>query len=62
MERFSLKKPNEVEGREQFCVQESNKSTALEDLDTEVEISNAWETEYQNFSQKESRLLQSEES
>jgi hypothetical protein len=38
MERFDLKKLNEVEGKEQFRVEVSNKFAALEDLDTEVEI------------------------
>jgi hypothetical protein len=38
MERFSLKKLNEVEGKEQFHVEVSNRFAALEDLDKEVEI------------------------
>jgi hypothetical protein len=60
MERFNLKKLNQVEGKEQFCVEVSNRFAALEDLDAEVEINNAWETikrEYKNFSQRESRLF-----
>jgi hypothetical protein len=44
MERFNLKKLNEVEGKEQYHVEVSNRFAALEDLDTEVEINNAWET------------------
>jgi hypothetical protein len=44
MERFNLKKLNEVEGKEQFHVEVSNRFAALEDLDTEVEINSAWET------------------
>jgi hypothetical protein len=44
MERFNLKKLNDVEGKEQFRVEDSNKFAALEDLDTEVEIISAWET------------------
>jgi hypothetical protein len=44
MERFNLKKLNEVEGKEQFCVEVPNRFAALEDLDTEVEINSAWET------------------
>jgi hypothetical protein len=44
MERFSLKKLNEVEGKEQFRVEVPNRFAALEDLDAEVEINNAWET------------------
>jgi hypothetical protein len=62
MERFNLKKLNDVEGKEQFRVEVSNRFTALEDLDTEVEIG-AWKiiTEYKNFSQRESRLFSIEE-
>jgi hypothetical protein len=44
MERFNLKKLNEVEGKEQFLVEVQNRYAALEDLDTEVEISSAWRT------------------
>jgi hypothetical protein len=43
MERFNLKKLNDVEGKEQFCVEVSNRFAAFEDLDTEVEINSAWE-------------------
>jgi hypothetical protein len=42
MERFNLKKLNDVENKEQFRVQVSNRFAALEDLDTEVEINSAW--------------------
>jgi hypothetical protein len=38
MERFNLKKLNEVEG-----VEVSNRFAALEDLDSEVEINSGWE-------------------
>jgi hypothetical protein len=38
MERFNFKKLNEVEGKEQYCVEISNRFTALENLDTEVDI------------------------
>jgi hypothetical protein len=44
VERFNLKKLNEVEGKEQFHVEVSNRFAALEDLDAEVEINSAWET------------------
>jgi hypothetical protein len=59
MERFNLKKLNEVEGQEQYRVEVSNRFAALEDLDAEVEINNACKiiTENKNFSQRESRLL-----
>jgi hypothetical protein len=38
MERFNLKKLNEVEGKEQFRVEVSNRFAVLGDLDEEVEI------------------------
>jgi hypothetical protein len=44
MERFNLKKLNEVEGKEQFRVEITNRFAALEHLDTEVEINSALET------------------
>jgi hypothetical protein len=37
MERFNLKKLNEVERTGQYCVEVSNRFAALEDLDTEVD-------------------------
>jgi hypothetical protein len=43
MERFNLKKLNEVQGNEQFCVGVPNSFAAFEDLDAEVEIYCAWE-------------------
>jgi CRISPR/Cas system-associated protein Csx1 len=49
MERFNLKKLNDVEGKEQFRVEVSNRFAALEDLDTEVEINSAWETIRENI-------------
>jgi hypothetical protein len=48
MERFNLKKLNDVEGKEQFRVV-SNRFAALEDLDTVVEINSAWETIRENI-------------
>jgi hypothetical protein len=41
MERFNLKKLNEVEGKEQSRVEISNRFQALEYLDSEVEINSA---------------------
>jgi hypothetical protein len=38
MERFNLKKLNEVEGKEQYRVEISNRFAALENLDAEVDI------------------------
>jgi hypothetical protein len=53
MERFNLKKLNEVKGNEQYRVEVSNRFAALEDLDAEVEINSAWESiRVPNFSQR----------
>jgi hypothetical protein len=53
MERFNLKKLNEVEGKEKYHVEVSNWFAALEDLDAEVEINAIWETErISKFQQK----------
>jgi hypothetical protein len=49
MERFNLKKLNDVEGKEQFRVEVLNRFSAFEDLDTEVEINSAWETIRENI-------------
>jgi hypothetical protein len=49
MERFNLKKLNEVEGKEQYCVEITNSFRALENLDTEVNITTAWETIRENI-------------
>jgi hypothetical protein len=49
IERFNLKKLNEIWGKEQFRVEVSNRFAALEDLDTEVEINSAWETIRENI-------------
>jgi hypothetical protein len=43
MERFHLKKLKEVEGKEQYHVEVSNRLAALEDLVAEVDINSAWE-------------------
>jgi hypothetical protein len=44
MERFNLKKLNEVEVKEQYRVEISNRFAALQNLDTEVDVNNNWET------------------
>jgi hypothetical protein len=44
VERFNLKKLNEVEGKEQYRVVVSNRFAALEDLDAELKINSAWKT------------------
>jgi hypothetical protein len=49
MERFNLKKLNEVEGKEQYHVMVSNRIAALEDLDTEVEMNSVWEAIRENI-------------
>jgi hypothetical protein len=49
MDRFNLKKLNDVEVKEQFRVEVSNRFAALEDLDTEVEINSARETIRENI-------------
>jgi hypothetical protein len=42
MERFNLKNLMEVECKEQYRVEASNRFKALEDLNAEVEINSAW--------------------
>jgi hypothetical protein len=49
MERFNLKKLNEVEGKEQYRVEILNRFAALENLDAEVDINRAWETIRENI-------------
>jgi hypothetical protein len=57
--KFNLKKLKELEGKEQYDVEVSNRFAALEHLDAEVEINNAWETIRENIeiSAKQSRLF-----
>jgi hypothetical protein len=60
MGRFNLKRLNEVEGKEQYRVEISNRFAALENLDTDVDINRAWETiteKYKNLCQRHFRLL-----
>jgi hypothetical protein len=40
-ERINLNKLHEVEGKEKYCIDVSNRFAALEDLDAEVEINSA---------------------
>jgi hypothetical protein len=49
MERLNFKKLNEVESKEQYHVEVSNRFAALEDLYTEVEIYSAWKTIRENI-------------
>jgi hypothetical protein len=49
MERFNLKKLNEVEGKEQYRVEISNRFAALENLGIKMYINRAWETNRENI-------------
>jgi hypothetical protein len=49
MERFNLKKLNDIEGKEQYRVEVSNGFAALEDLNAEVEMNSAWELIRENI-------------
>jgi hypothetical protein len=49
MERFNLKKFNDAEDKEQFCVEVSNRFAALEDFFSEVEINSVWEMIRENI-------------
>jgi hypothetical protein len=49
MVMFNLRKLNEVEGKEKYCAEVSNRFAVLEDSDTEVEINSAWETIRENI-------------
>jgi hypothetical protein len=48
MERFNLKKLNEVEGKEQYRIEVSNRIAAL-DLDAVEDINCAWELIRENI-------------
>jgi hypothetical protein len=54
VERINLKKLNEVEDKEKYQVEVSNRFVAFEDLDAELEINSAWEMirEKRKFQQK----------
>jgi hypothetical protein len=49
MEKFNIKKLNEVEGKEQYRVEVSNRFAASEDLDSGVEINSVWEIIRENI-------------
>jgi hypothetical protein len=60
MERFKLKKLNEVRDKERYRAEISNRFAALEYLDVEVAINSAWETIRGNIKfliQRETGLL-----
>jgi hypothetical protein len=44
IEKFNLKKLNEVESKEQYHVENSNRFAVLENIDAEMDINRAWET------------------
>jgi hypothetical protein len=44
MKRFHLKKLNKIEGKQQYQVEISNRFTALENLDNDVDINRVWDT------------------
>jgi hypothetical protein len=45
MQRFNLNKLKEAEGKEWYLFEISNRFAALENLDADVDINAAWETE-----------------
>jgi hypothetical protein len=49
MERLNLKKLNEVEDKEKYIVEVSNRFAALKDWDPEVEINSSWEMIRENI-------------
>jgi hypothetical protein len=49
MDRFNLKKLNEVQGKEQYCVEISNRFAGLQNLDAESDNIRAWETVRENI-------------
>jgi hypothetical protein len=51
MERFNLKKLNEIESQEEYRVDFSNRFAVLEHLDTEVYINKTWKTIRENVSE-----------
>jgi hypothetical protein len=57
MERFHLKKSNEVEVKEQYRVEISNGFAALEDLDAAVNVLSACETIRDKFKISAKKLL-----
>jgi hypothetical protein len=49
VEKFTLKKLNEVEVKEKYRVEVSNRFATSENLDAEVEVNTAWETVWENI-------------
>jgi hypothetical protein len=44
MEKFNLKKINEIDGKLQYRAEFSNRFASLKILDTEVDVNTAWRT------------------
>jgi hypothetical protein len=57
MERFNLKKLNEVESKEQYRFEILNRFSVLENLDTEVVINRTWETIRENIKVSAKEIL-----
>jgi hypothetical protein len=49
MDRYNLKELSEVDGKEQYNVEISNRIASLENLDADVNINRAWETIRENI-------------
>jgi hypothetical protein len=49
MDRFNHKKLNEVESKDQYRVEISNRFSAWKNLDAEVNINKVWETVRKNI-------------
>jgi phosphomevalonate kinase len=46
---YNLKKLKEVEGKERYHIEISNRFAALENLDSEMDVNKAWETIRENI-------------
>jgi hypothetical protein len=57
MERFNLKKLNEVESEEQYQVKIPDRFAALENLYDDVDINRAWETIRENIKISANEIL-----
>jgi hypothetical protein len=56
LERFDLKKLDDVEVKEKYRVEMSNIFTALESLDESFDINNAWESIRENMTSAKDNL------
>jgi RNAse (barnase) inhibitor barstar len=56
MEKFSLEKFNEVESKEQYRVEFSNRFASLENLGAELDINRSWETIRNNIKSSVKRV------